>query len=785
MYSMQYKISTRDSLPTDPVHFTTDFVYTIGKLYKVVIIFNSTHVTASFNGTLMCSTWPNNIAPFVRYPQTVISLGGTNDLQNTTLSNFTGCITRLAVNDIEFPLNGLVGNKDPSVRISGGNDVHTTCDLCQQAMSPCSRTFSCVNHVDYYECKCPTGTEVNDTGECSIPPTTSETAPLNTEATTSTTVLHIYIAGAIGAGGVVIVTIVAIVVCCVIYRHYRVKQSKKTYHVGGDNQLPQLGNGERSRPNSYTKVTTCPSSSGNPEPGYYTVGKHNHNSSVSTTCNEHDIDEDNDSNLQNMTRSKSSTSGETGFHTASERDERSIPRMEDSGNEKESDDYSYDTESDDESQSCFEDHSTANVRLKQLRMGLTLPPTSSASDSSGPISNLGEPLTPKEKKFITPLRPDSRSELDEETDLDTDFSSTAFGQLNFAQRHRGGSLKLKERPDKVHGQQWYNVSTSSDTERERKRAKQNRVHFPQPQFHSFRSPRTSSPRPAIPRAASSSPSQRIGVPHIIPMTRKSSSPINEPHLPKYRPKRKSRTVSTDSPPISPLTSYNSRTLPSHIHLKERDTSKADDSSGVSTPVLSRSQPLKTHPLFRQSSDSPRIPSHLACSYIPTYMRSYSEESRTCKGERKFVDLGSVRTNCDPIQYWEGQTRMMATVDQVDAFPVLSELFTPFDDSAAESQQSGPEHQSFSSQGGGEGTAEALDVGGLLKLRDCDTDSVATETTLKGSEAESKLLHFPSADCSEEYRCSSQIMPNAHTSSSGSNVFHKPFSIPPSQGTFEV
>ena len=37
-----------------------------------------------------------------------------------------------------------------------------------------------------------------------------------------------------------------------------------------------------------------------------------------------------------MTRSKSSTSGETGFHTASERREK-YPRMEDSGNEKESD----------------------------------------------------------------------------------------------------------------------------------------------------------------------------------------------------------------------------------------------------------------------------------------------------------------------------------------------------------------------------------------------------------------------------------------------------------------
>lgn len=783
-YSIQYKVSTRDSLiPSNLVHITAEFTYKIGELYRVVIIFNSTHVTVSFNDTKKAKPWRNDIAPFVRYPKTVISLGGTDSLQNTTLPNFTGCITRLAVNDIEFPLNGLVGNKDPSVQIPEGSNVHTTCDLCQQETSPCPGRFNCVNYVDRYECECPTGTGLNEDGsECIPHPTPTKPAPLDSEAT-SATATPMYIFGAIGAGVVVIVIIFSSVACCVIYKRYRVRLSKKTYCVGGDNQLPHLGNGERSRPNSYTTVTKHSSSLGNLEPGYFSVAKDNHESSVSTTCNEHDIDEDNESNLQHMTRSKSSTSGETGFHTASERDERSIPRIDDSGNEKDSNDYSYDAESDDETQSYIEEHTTtANVRLRDLRRGLTLPPPlSSPSESSGPVSNLGEPLTPKEKKVVTPLRLDSRSELGEETDLDTDFSSTAFGTSSFAQGYRGGSLKLKERSGKVHGQRWYSVSTSSDTERERKRAEGNQVHFPQ--FRSFRSPRASSPRAPVPRAASTSPSQHIGVPHAISMGRKSSSPINEPHLQKSRPKRKTRN---GSPPISPPTTYDTRTLPSRVHQKERDTRKTDASSGFSTSVLSRSEPLKSHPLFRQSSDTVRIPPHLVVSsYAPGYMRSYSEESRTYKGEKKFVDLGSVRTNCDPIQYWEGQRRMMATVDQVDGFQVLSESFTQFDDSATESQQSGPEHQSFSSQGGGEGTAEALDMGGILKLRDCDADSVATETTLKGSEAESNIMHFPSADCSEEYRCSSQIMPNVCTSSSGTNGLHKGFTILPSQGTFEV
>ena len=754
---MVYTISNLE-LSYQPVHMTEILRYELGKLYIVVINITTTDVSVSFNGTTETSPL-NTIEPFIKYPKTLISLGGAVNPRMATTSNFTGCIARLAVNGIEFPLNGLVESNDPSIQISGGDDsgVSTTCDLCTQETYPCPGTSSCVNHIDHYECECPVG-QVLDEDQCIDAPITEPSAtprmePLNPSETATN--LTYYIIGC-SVGGTFIAIVVLIIACCVCCKRYQRRSKKQTYHVGGGQQLPQLGNGERSRPNSYSNVTCRPSSC-NSEPGYITVSQHNHESSMSTTCNEHDIDEDNESNTQNMTRSKSSTSGETGFHTASERDERSIPRMEDSGNEKETE-YSPFESSDDETQSYIDVHSTANMRHKVR--GLTLPRFPSPSESSGPVSGLGAPLTPKEKKFITPVRPDSRSELEEETDLDTDFSSTVLAQTNFRRAYRGGSLKLQGRSGSgMSGHQWYKSSTSSDTEREKKRAEGNHAYYPPSQFHSFR----------LPRATSVSPPQCVAVSRVM---RKSSSPINPPRLQTSRPKGITHTI---SPPRSPLTSYNHHTMPSHSHQKERDTSEISEFS--TQAVLSRSQPLKMHhPFFRQSStDSPRVPPHLATrSYIPPYIRSFSEES-TCKGEKKFVDLGSVRTNCDPIQYWEGQTRMMATVDQVDAYPVLSESFTAFDDSAAESQQSGPEHRSFSSQGGGEGTAEALDVGLLqLHVRDRETDSVTTGTTLKGSEAESKVMLFPSADCSEEYRCTPQILSTVGTCS-----------IPPSQGTFEV
>ena len=788
-YSLLYIVSNTD-FTSHQVYLTETLNYEIGMLYTVLINITTTDVTVSFNGVKKQAEWSNDVAPFIQYPKTLISLGGTDDPKIVTTSNFTGCITRLSVNGIEFPLNGLLENDDPSVKIAGGNDstgasVSTTCDLCLQEPSPCPGTSQCVSHIHNYECECPRG-QILDKDECISPPKPTSTAipstgPLNpTQNPQSSIPLYYIVAGAVVVVGLVIVLLVGIVVLVYCKRHRR-QAKKQTYHVGGDQQLPQLGSGERSRPNSYASVTRRPSLS-NSEPGYITAPRHNRESSMSTTTyNEHDIDEDieSGSNTQNMTRSKSSTSGETGFHTASERDERSIPRMDDSGNEKETDYSPFDSESDDtESQSYIPAGSPAGIHLgnRNKGRGLTLPPFSSPSQLSGPISSLGAPLTPKEKKFITPLRPDSRSELDEETDLDTDFSSTVVSKTSFPRMYRG-SLKLPRRPDNgMCGPQWYKASTSSDTERERKRAEGNRAYYP-PHFQSLR----------LPRAKSVSPSEHNGASRVIPLTRKSSSPIYPPHLQASRPKR---LVQTDSPCISPLTTYNHHTLPSRAHQKERDTRKTSESSEFSTPVLSRSQPLKMHhPFFRQSSsDSPRVPAHLASRpYMPSYIRSYSEESSR-KGEKKFVDLGSVRTDCDPIQYWEGQRRMMATVDQVDSYQVLSESFTPFDDSAAEtlsmneSQQSGPEHQSFSSQGGGEGTAEALDVD-LLQLRDCDSDSVATGTTLKDSETESKIMHFPSADCSDEYRHTPQMSSTVGTSNTSSLIRHS-CSIP-SQGTFEV
>ena len=794
-YAWLYKVSNVE-LTSAPVHLTETIDFEPGMLYTVLINITTSDITVTVNGVSKMEHWTGSVAPFIQYPRTSVSLGGTDDPKVMSTSNFTGCISRFAINGVDFPLSGLIGEDDPSVKVSGNNStgVSFTCDLCQMKPPPCPGGIQCINSIDRPICTCPEGQEMNENQDTCMPTAAVESP--NPEA--DSIPLYTYIAGGVGVIVLLIVLVVAIVVL-VRCKKYRQQSKSQTYHVG--QQLPQLGSGsaQRSRPNSYAN-TTPRLSRADSEPGYITPHRHTTcDSSISTaTYNEHDSDEDVESNLKNMIRSKSSTSGETGFQTASERDERSIPRMEDSGNEKETEYSPFDSESDD-SESCVETLSPSGVNHRTPRANartLELPPLSRAGLSSAPVSNLGAPLTPKEKKFITPLRPDSRSELDEETDLDTDFSSTILSKPCLIRAYRS-SLKQKQtspgRSDSaMSGQQWYKSSTASDLERERKRAQGNRAYYP-----------TRSEPFQLPPTKNTPPTEHNGIPYVLPLQRKSSSPITHPQPQPQSPRTKGVAM-VDSPPISPLTKvfkYDHHTLPSplsHPHAKAKQSKNGGDTE-LSTPVLSRSQPLKMHYPYnfcrQSSSESPRVPPHLAPrSYMPSYIRSYSEESSRKGGGKNFVDLGSVRTNCDPIEYWEGQRRMKATVDQVDSYQVLSESFTHFGDSTGdmmsmnESQHSGPEHQSFSSQGGGEATAEAIDIS-LLQLRECDGESAVSGTTLKGTDvaAESSVLHFPSADCSEEY----QQSPSAATlvgSSNGSGMMalhHSYHSGPPSQGTFEV
>ena len=557
-YTIVYTVSDIGSELTSTHAYMADtFSYVLGDVYTVSIHMTTDQIAVSFNGsgTPRVYEW-STVAPFIEYPHTEISIGGASDSETT--SDFTGCVIRLAVNGIEFPLNGLVERNDSSIKISGGgggSSVSTTCDLCQQE-APCRDNKTCTNYVDSYTCECLDGLELGEEGECVEPPTfvvvTDPTLGVSQPRGSAEFPLYYVLAGAVGAS--IVVAVVVTVLCCLCCRR-RKRRNQKTYRVGGGQELPSLRSGALSASRQQNKYADVPPRRLNSDQGYMTVSRHQHESSSSTSCNDHDIDEDIESQTQNMTRSKSSTSGETGFHTASERDDqRSLPRMDDSGNEKETDYSPFDTESDG-SQSYVDMQTHTGLRLKGRPA--MLPPFSSPSDSLGPISGVGAPLTPKEKKFITPLRPNSRSELGEETDLDTDFSSTVFTRQNgrFSRGYRGGSLKLTGRPESgMSGHQWYKDSTYSDNERERKRTEGAHAYYPPNQFQSFRRARACSASLALPG--------EFEHPQMPPPRSSLTPPRGQPPSSRSGGKGDSRNSTS---PVSPLTTQYSNHHHHHHH----------------------------------------------------------------------------------------------------------------------------------------------------------------------------------------------------------------------------
>ena len=135
--------------------------------------------------------------------------------------------------------------------------------------------------------------------------------------------------------------------------------------------------------------------------------------------------------------------------------------------------------------------------------------------------------------------------------------------------------------------------------------------------------------------------------------------------------------------------------------------------------------------------------------------------------------------------------MKSTVDQVDVF---SEPYNQFEDvstnpSIVESQMTfvdsdRPEHQAFSSEGGGEGTADLLE----LSLMQPDDDTLVTD----GTGSAPPIKHFPSADCSDEYTRTNSVVTliasRANSNSSPkrlSSGLSNGFIVPSSQEPFVV
>ena len=757
--------------PAVPIHIPLEVTFTPGRSYTAIVVTTGRRVSITVleDGILHnedSNDWElegdSTVQLFAQAPQTNISIGGVGQDAQTAANSFNGCITSFSINGIEVPLSGMVGLGDGG---GGGGlqDVTAGCDLCDIADS-CPANSTCTPNTldETFECPCNDGFRdvdaEDDVINCEPVPTTTEGISPGPEPQEKDPFpLHFIIVAALG--GVVVVAVLAIVfvLCC---RFRRREKEKHTYRVSQTEE--QMGNGH---------VTE-------PKPNLLSPrdATHQSNSSIMNdvesvmTYQQHDIGDDEEMSIPpSFPRRRSTTSAETGFHTGSER--ASIPRMDDSGNEKETDYSPFESDSEDLTTSCVEEVlSPSGINLVSSMNGMIGAPFQS-------------PLTPKERKVMTPLRPDSRlnlslSEMEYDTDMDLSYPvksslpRTPRGSFSTKSSAKGSDT------ESGHGSalstpKWYKSSTVSDNERESQRAHTTRAYYPT-RSEPFQLSRHDKPPMGPPPEYRQPPrfSQR-----------KTGSP--QVHYPTVQPPRRESTRSEPYPNAHPqmesMHSPYSEPQPNAEHVRPS--------------VLSKSQPLRfqmSDSYMRQYSDDPTSPRDFPPGYIPGYARGYSSGDMAAQpqSEQQFQDLKSV-SRINPIAYWEMQSRMKSTVDQVDPYHLLSEPYVRFEDvssnpSVDESQTTivesdGPEHQEFSSQGGGEATADILDFS-LMRLREGDIDSMVTDGLEAGSRSTGGIIaHFPSADCSDEYV-------TLVASSSGNSTpkqLTNGFVVPSSQEPFDV
>lgn len=731
-----------------------------------------------------------SITLFVEQPQTTVSIGGAPGETDF----FVGCISSLKIDEVEIPLSGLatLSAEDGGFSYDSMGAIEPYCDLCDLTM--CSSGRTCVsNRYGGTDCTCPAGYILDDIQDSCVPTMSPPTVDgLSTGAVTAASTY--YIAGGTAGGVLLVALFILVLIVAVRVKHVKHEKRKRTYSVTTDDGIlpPQRTS---KTVNEYVRV----------EPRRNTTSNDNSLTCIGTTCvrpeshergssvstfQEHADDADPEiDEPPRLQRRKSTVSAESGIRTDTERDSslRGTSRMDDSGT-----DYTpQESESDDVTSSCFMEPVPSPVTIHLMG--------SSSSVMGVPIKVTSPtvPLTPQERKVITPLRPDSiRLSMSEDDrrdiDMDTDFSSGNLPPLhqNFPMRRESdsdNSTKVSDRSTP----KWYKSSTASDNERESERALKNRAYYPPTRSESMHY----QPLPPRPKTAFGAPAPDYVPPPSI-SARKSASPV----FPRSPTRRLPPTmISADSPLTRNTRKYENYPLPYSMHPppsdpmrersargaipayenhhlqhqisapqpRDRDRDQEHHSGGRHVYFAKSSQTLQycrsvgpEHyiPPQQQTSNSSSRQYHTLASTIPHYRQNRSFSSGDApppeREQTQFQDLKNVST-INPISYWEMQDRLKPAVDQVDPYQVLSEPYIQFEDvstdlSVTESQgtlnaEEGPDHEVFESQGGGEGTAD-IGPGCLSRYPDHDVSSVTSES----QSIREGITHFPSADCSNEY-----------------------------------
>ena len=186
-----------------------------------------------------------------------------------------------------------------------------------------------------------------------------------------------------------------------------------------------------------------------------------------------------------------------------------------------------------------------------------------------------------------------------------------------------------------------------------------------------------------------------------------------------------------------------------------------------------------------------LPGHL--NYTPNQQAAHNCSGRDAAMNRESYQTLNSLSKIDPISNWDAQERMKIAIDHMDPCHLLSGPCVPFeyvstDLSVIESQMTTDENHTFESQGGEESETHMPDSLGVvdtthLKVhqREDEVDPVLTDSEI----GQQIMNHFPSADCSSQYKATIVAGSNS-TSGESTPKLQKVFVLPPKQQTiFDV
>lgn len=458
-------------------------------LYHLTVTIATRYITldlsgGSSSGSSMEGWGSNPVSLFAEEPQTAISIGG-GFLDAPVTRNtgyFTGCISRVSIDDIEFPLNGLLSTStnEGGFEVVNIGGVEKFCNLC--GLASCPNNTDCTSDI-YGEvsCQC-SAPRVLGNGTCVTPSSMSvpEDSPLGLKKTT-----FIIIAASVGSA--VVLLGVVVISMIVMLRKREVKMKGRLYSIN------QSHSTSKTRPsNNYTanilKQRTSLTSSLNPSES------HERRSGISI-FQEHaeERDLENSSSLPHV-RHKLCMSVETGIKMDTDMCicGRGILQMENSGcHDVNSTDSARTYESDEIAGSNYNDRfqTRPSISLKTRKHSSSIP------DKRTPHT----PRSPKEQKAIVPLCPPnislSQSEYDDEEEETTDMEMEPFNTRVSSSSGMGGSMQNHSRGSdssensKMSGcstPQWYHNNTMSDIEREKFGLQTTQLYYPQPHLANMR-----------------------------------------------------------------------------------------------------------------------------------------------------------------------------------------------------------------------------------------------------------------------------------------------------------